>query len=111
MLVTLVPLRPTHIRLEVLAIFSLLSELSSRPMLSLGNFVRKLFFSGLLDIQLLELILGSFLHGFISQEHVVIFGPELLGLLEMESGLIARGPFMWLVFPPLLGHVAFGEFR
>lgn len=110
MLVALVSLRPPHIRLVVLAVISLLGEVGSRPMLSLGDFVRKFLFSGFLDVRLLELILRSFSHGFISQKHVVVLGPELLGLLEVESGLEGRLLLVRLILPPLLGTLFYREF-
>lgn len=64
-LVALVFLGPPLRRLEVLAIIGHLSEVGGGPVLSLGHFVRELFFTGLLNILLFKWILWSFFHDLI----------------------------------------------
>ena len=80
-------------------------------MLSLRNFTSKFFFTGFLDVQLLVWILRSFVHALISEQHVVILGPVLLGLLEVETRLEARVRLARQVFPPVFGHFTLREFR
>ena len=85
MLVRFMVFGPPLSNFKILFVLIIFGHFRIVPVLLEVNFIREVFLSSFSFVQFFKLTLWSFFFFDICEEHVVVIGPEFLGLFEIKS--------------------------